>query len=239
MHLGSENPEHTYTMGGVNLAVTKEERDKLKFENHIKGIVKKANRMIGLIQIGFACLDKVMFNNLYPVMVRPLLEYCVQVWSPHACGSIDLLERVQRRATKIVPELRRLKYPERLKRLKLTSLKERRDRGDMIETYKLITRKENVNPDKFFQMAVIRGDPEIHHGLKIFKKGIKSRGVWGEKRKYFYTQRVVDPWNGLPRRVVQARTVSAFKKGVDRETANRRTIRENSIYVSGVRGERR
>ena len=97
MHLGSENPEHTYTMGGVNLAVTKEERDlgvlvddKLKFENHIKGIVKKANRMIGLIKIGFACIDKVMFNNLYPVMVRPLLEYCVQVWSPHAFGDINL-----------------------------------------------------------------------------------------------------------------------------------------------------
>ena len=241
MHLGSKNQKHTYTMGGRNLAVTTEERDlgiliddKLNFESHIKGIVKRANRMLGLIKIGFECLDMVMFKNLYPVMVRPLLEYCVQVWSPYKCGDIDLLERVQRRATRIVPELRNLPYEERMRRLKLTSLTERRARGDMIETYKLITRKENVNPDKFFKMADIRGDIEIHHGLKISKKGVK-----GERRKHFYTQRVVDPWNGLPPKVVQAKSVGAFKKGFDKEAAIRRRIRENSIYVSGIRGERR
>ena len=47
--------------------------DKLGFSKHIKGIVGKANRMLGLIRIGFACLNKMMFMNLYPVLIRPLL----------------------------------------------------------------------------------------------------------------------------------------------------------------------
>ena len=134
---------------------------------------------------------------------------------------------MQRRTTRLVPELRGLTYEERLRKLKLTSLEERRARGDMIETYKLITRKENINPDKFFKMRDMRGDPEIHHGAIIFKKGFK-----GERRRNYYSQHVVDPWNGLPKRVVEAKTTSTFKKRYDKEAAFRRAARERSIYVS-------
>ena len=63
--------------------------------------------------------------NLYPVLVRPLLEYCVQVWSLYKRKYINLIEHVQRRATKLVPTLRDLPYEERLARLKLTTLEER------------------------------------------------------------------------------------------------------------------
>ena len=122
MHLGNQNIKHTYTMDGSSLATTNEEKDlgvliddKLGFDKHIRSIVKKANRMLGLIKIGFSCLDKEIFMNLYPVLVRPLLEYCVQVWSPYKRKYINLLEGVQRRATKLVPELRELQYEERLK----------------------------------------------------------------------------------------------------------------------------
>ena len=78
MHLWKKNPRHTYNMGGSNLTVTTEERDlevliddQLDFDKHISGIVNKANRMLGMIKIGFACLNKEMFMNLYPVLVRP------------------------------------------------------------------------------------------------------------------------------------------------------------------------
>ena len=106
-------------MSGTNLETTKEDRDlevlvddKLGFDNHIKTIVKKANRMLGLIRIGFSCLDKEIFMNLYPVLVRPLLEYCVQVWTPYKRKYVNLLEGVQRRATKLVPELKNLQHEE-------------------------------------------------------------------------------------------------------------------------------
>ena len=79
-------------MGGTNLAVTSEERDlgalindKLSFRNHIKGIVSKDNIILGLIRIGFVCLDKDVFLNLYPVLIRPHLEYCVQYGLLNGC----------------------------------------------------------------------------------------------------------------------------------------------------------
>ena len=160
--------KHTYNMGGSNLAVTTEERDlgvliddQLDFDKHIRGIVNRANRMLGMIKIGFACLDKEMFMNLYPVLVRPLIEYCVQVWSPNKQKHIDLLEGVQKRATKIVPELRNMTYDKRLESLGLIRLEDRRVRGDMIETYKIMTGKEDANRDIFFELAPARGDPEV------------------------------------------------------------------------------
>ena len=78
------------------------------------------------------------------------MEYCVQAWNSYYLyrKDIDILEKIQRRATKMVPELRHLSYIDRLKRLKLTSLEERRQRGDLIETYKIISGKENVKCDK-------------------------------------------------------------------------------------------
>ena len=71
------------------------------------------------------------------------MEYCVQAWSPYYRKDIDILEKIQRRATKIVPELRHLSYSDRLRRLKFTSLKDTRH-GDLIEAYKTISEKENV-----------------------------------------------------------------------------------------------
>ena len=233
MHLGNQNPKHAYTMDGTNLTITKEERDlgvviddQLGFDKHIRGIVKKANRMLGLIKIGFSCLDKEIFMNLYPVLVRPLLEYCVQVWSPYKRKYINLLEGVQRRATKSVPELRNLQYEERLKRLGLTTLEDRRIRGDMIETYKLLTCKEDINPGKFFTMAPIRGDPELTNNMKLYKKSFRL-----DVRKYSFSQRVIDKWNTLEKDVVESVKTSGFKNKYDKRETNRNAILAAGLYV--------
>ena len=233
MHLGNQNIKHTYTMDGSNLTTTNEEKDlgvliddKLGFDKHIRSIVKKANRMLGLIKIGFSCLDKEIFMNLYPVLVRPLLEYCVQVWSPYKRKYINLLEGVQRRATKLVPELRELQYEERLKKLGLTTLEERRVRGDMIETYKIITGKEDINPSKFFTMARVRGDPELTHNMKIYKKSFRLN-----KRKYSFSQRVIDKWNTLDKATVESQKTSGFKRKYDKSERNRSTAMAASLYV--------
>ena len=170
-------------MDGKELSETMKEKDldilidcKLDFGSHKKDTVGRANRMIGMIRSSFACLNKKMFLSLYLALIRPLLEYCVQVWSPHLHKYINLIEGVQRRATRLVPELRELPYEERLRKLKLTTLEERRVRGDMIETYKIITGKEKVNPNKFFQMLP---DPEREgprtRVKKIYKKFAKKK----------------------------------------------------------------
>ena len=87
LHIGNNNPKHKYNMDGKELIETEKEKDlgilidcKLDFGSHIKEIVGRANRMVGLVRAAFACLNKKMFLNLYMALIRPLLEYCVQVW---------------------------------------------------------------------------------------------------------------------------------------------------------------
>ena len=124
------------TMGGRNLGVVSEEKDlgvwfdnQLDFGKHIRSIVGRANRMLGFIKISFDCMDREMFRNLYLVMIRPILEYCVQVWCPYKQKDIDLIEQVQERATRMVPGLKGMTYDERLNKLGIIRLVERRFRG--------------------------------------------------------------------------------------------------------------
>ena len=59
--------------------------------------------------------DKSLIVPLYKAIVRPHLEYCIRAWSPYLRKDIDMLEQIQRRATKLIPGLRYLRYEERLK----------------------------------------------------------------------------------------------------------------------------
>ena len=133
---------------------------------------------------------------------------------------------MQRRAVRLIPGLKGLTYEQRLERLKLTKLIDRRFRGDMIQTYKILTHKDDIKRETFFQMAGERGGPELRRGLKIWKERPKQM-----RRKNVFSQRVVNPWNHEKREVVQALKTSGFKSRFDREEASRREAREG-------RGER-
>ena len=110
--------------------------DQLTFKEHIATATAKANRVLGVIRRSFQHLEIDTFIDLYKSMVRPILEYGHSVWQPHLRGLRRDLEDVQRRATRIVANLRQLTYPQRLEALQLPSLEHRRRRGDMIDTYK-------------------------------------------------------------------------------------------------------
>jgi len=111
---------------------------------------------LGLIKRTFTHLTKESFLTLYKTYVRPHLEYCVPIWSPYLAKNIDKLERIQQSATKLVPGLARLPYETRLQHLDLYSLYCRRQRGDMIEVFKLMNHLTRVSPDPFFTI-VTRG----------------------------------------------------------------------------------
>ena len=103
------------------------------------------------------------------MLLRLLLGYCVQVLSPYRQDIINFIEGVQKIATRIIPVLKGKSFEERLEALALTTLIERRYRGDMIQTHKMLTREEDIDPTKFFQMAIERSDPALARGFKMFK----------------------------------------------------------------------
>ena len=89
--------------------------------------------------------EKELIIPLYKTIVRPHLEYCIQAWRPYRKKDIDMLERVQRRATKMIPKLRNISYEMRLKECGLTTLETRRLRGDQIEVFKILNGYENID----------------------------------------------------------------------------------------------
>ena len=89
-------------------------QNNLKFDEHINYIVNRANRLVGLIKRTFKSLDKDSFFTLYKSLIISILDYGGSVYYPYTKKKIQLIENVQRRATRILPELKELSYGERL-----------------------------------------------------------------------------------------------------------------------------
>ena len=179
----------------------------LNFESHIQMKVNKANQTMGMIRRAFTHLDNDTFLCLYKALVRPQLEYANAAWSPHKVKDITTIENVQRRATKQIPGLRELSYEERLKQLKLPTLVYRRARGDMIETYKILSDyNEEVSPLFNINKSSTRGN-----ALKLLKPRAKR-----DVRKFSFTNRIVDLWNQLPNEVVNAKNLITFESRLDK-----------------------
>ncbi len=184
--------------------------NELSFDHHINECVKQANKTLGLIRRTYQHLDCDTLKTLYIALVRPKLEYANVVWNPRLQSHIDELEKVQRRATKLVSSLKDKSYEDRLSALKLPSLACRRMRGDAIETYKYTHGKYNVSPLPF-ELVDENIQPTRNNGFKINKDRCTSRA-----RKDFIGNRVVNPWNSLPSEVVQAPSLNSFKTMLDK-----------------------
>ena len=132
-----KNPKETsYKLMGQNIGKTEEEKDigvivdsKLKFEKHISEKVNKANSIFAVIRRSFRHLNAETFLPMYKSMVRSQLDYASSIWAPYQKKLVDKIEQVQKRATKQIPGLGNLSYPDRLKKLKLPTLSYRRIRG--------------------------------------------------------------------------------------------------------------
>ena len=109
--------------------------NRLKFHTHTSAAIKKANSILGLIKRSFVTLDEDILPLLFTSMVRPHLEHGNIIWGPHFVGDIKAVERVQKRATRMIPSLKNLSYRKRLEILNLPSLSYRRKRGSMIMNY--------------------------------------------------------------------------------------------------------
>ena len=216
LHLGSRNERATYTIHDVALRQSEVEKDLgvhmdslLKFRKQAAGATSKGNRILGLIRHSFSHIDAKTLPLLYKTLVRPHLEYGNQVWGPFNMADKRLVERVQRRATKLVPTIRHLSYEERLRALKLPSLQYRRRRGDMITMYNIMHERVNLDKEELFAApptARTRGHP-----LKVAKLQAFTR-----VRCNHFSVRVVNDWNSLPEAVVCSPSLDSFKNNLDK-----------------------
>ncbi|XP_076039327.1 uncharacterized protein LOC143024412 [Oratosquilla oratoria] len=148
MRIGrSDVKEQEYKMYG-NITSTKNERgigvvidDNLTFIGHLAEKINKANNILGIIRRNFVHLDIFILKALYTALVRPHLEYANQIWCPHLVKDTKAIENVQRRGTRMTPQLKGHNYEERVNKLDLPILAYRRSREDQIETCKIITQK--------------------------------------------------------------------------------------------------
>ena len=221
MHYGKDNHNYLYHIQGKLLDPCSTYKDlgvmissNLKPEEQISRCIAKANCMVGMIRRTFTYIDSDIFLKTYKTFVRPILEYCQEVWSPFLQKDITDIENVQRRATKIVPGFSEMTYEERLDKLKLFKLEDRRQRGDLIFLYKIFHGLVDIDHQRLFTLNN-RGTTRGH----CFK--LKEDRSNKDTRRYFYTQRVVVPWNNLPQHIVQSPSVTLFKRNYDEYVLNK------------------
>ena len=223
------NIDYTLSMinNGSRVDLTKTEREKdlgvilnrkLKFCDHIDQAILKGNRVLGMLRRSFKFWDKKMFKKLYGAFIRPHLEYGAAIWNPHLKRDIKKLEKVQRRATKLVPEVRSLPYASRLEALDIQSLEERRKRGDLIQYFKFY---KGFNRIKWYHsnipMASLSSDGPAR-GIRGASHRVTKQVSKIEARDNFLSNRVVNDWNGLPNEIVSSKSVNQFKNRLDEYT---------------------
>ena len=189
---------YLYTLNGTYLGEVQEQKDlgviisnDLKPSKHIQAISSKARQRAGMINRCFQNLTSTKVSTLYKAIIRPVLEYASPVWNPWLAKDITKLEKVQKRCIKFVNN-------------DFKPLKSRRLQADLIDTYKYLNGLYKTPADKFFTLATgsTRG-----HKHKLFKTHSRT-----DVHKYFFSQRVIDVWNKLPKDLAESKTLEVFKK---------------------------
>ena len=210
------------TMNGKPLKSTDNERDlgivlcsNLKWDHQATLAANTASTVLWQLSKAFKFLSIKSFRSLYVAFVRPHLEYAITAWCPHTKKSINILEKVQIRATKLVKSIKDLSYEKRLEILDLSTLRERRERADLIEYFKFSKGLSIIdwhNPNKLTNSLSIEGPARSIRGEKhrLVKQNTRI-----SQREHFLSNRVIDNWNRLPADIISVENKNSFKKKID------------------------
>ena len=182
--------------------------------------------MLGMLKRTFSSRDTNLWAKLYRSLVRPYLDYASQVWNPSLEKESEIIEKVQRRATKIPKDCKYLNYDQRLQKFGLTRLKQRRTRGDLILMYKILrlnvpivwTRKPTTRADSHGNRPAssLRGAGWHITRQSFSSKQLNSFREAVNRRYNFFVNRVVPSWNNLPENIVNSKTLEQFKIELDK-----------------------
>jgi ribonuclease P/MRP protein subunit RPP40 len=181
----------------------------------VRSAAGKANSMLAILNNTFTYMDKNLMKTLFCTYVRPHLEFAIQAWSPYYSTDISELEKIQRRATKLIPELRHLEYEERLRMLNLASLEVRRLRGDLIQVFKILKGFDSVELSSLLTVDSLISTGPVS-SIRGHQMRIRNETVLHcLSRKNFFSNRVAFAWNSLPIRCVESVTINQFKASID------------------------
>ncbi|KFO11260.1 hypothetical protein N312_11602, partial [Balearica regulorum gibbericeps] len=221
LHQGQGNPKHKYNKLGRQWTETSvEEKDlgvltdeKLNMTQQGVLAAQKANCITGCIKRSMTSRSREVILPLYSALVRPHLQYHVQLQGPQYKQDMELLERVQRRARKMIRGLEHLSYEDRLKELALFSLEKRKLRGDLIAAFQYLKGAYRKAGEGLFTRTW--SDKTRSNSLKL-KEGRFRLDI----RTKFFPVRLVRHWNRLPREVVDAPSLEVFKARLDGALGN-------------------
>jgi len=219
MHIGSKNPKFKYYMSGKELEVTETERDigvmmssNLKPGKQCAKAAQTARTVLGQISRAFHYRDRYVFKKLYVQYVRPHLEFAVPAWSPSGAADKEVLEKVQQKAIGMMSGLKGKTYEEKLRELEMETLEKRRENLDMIETYKILNKVDNVDRKKWYTYTSENRLRETRATADSTR--LETAKARTELRKTMFGMRTVEKWNGLAPETRQSKTVNQFKRNI-------------------------
>ena len=179
--------------------------------------------MLGLIAKSFHYRTKSTLIPLYKSLVRPKLEFSAAAWNPWLEKDVECLEKVQRRLVRLLSNVKGATYEEKLNDAGLTTLRDRRERGDLIEAFKTLNGFNNVDQAEWFEISA--PDQSRHstrsastiasNGVEIDRTNILRERARTETRNQSYRLRTARAWSLLPDAVRNTKSTNAFKNAYD------------------------
>ena len=242
MHFGKNNIKYEYKMNGCALEEKKEEKDlgvwmeeDSKPSKQCRVAAQNANWALGQLSRAFHYRRASSIVPLYKTFVRPKLEHAVAAWSPWQEGDKEILEKVQRRMVRMISDKKGRTYEEQVENVGLTPLTERRQRGDMMETFRTLKGFNRVEKANWFKFRDPNSNRATRATVSVTEEGQQERvnvlykeNVRIETRKNFFSVRVVDNWNRIPDAIKDQKTINGFKNSYDEWVRAEKTrLRQN------------